>query len=244
MNKQDPTERAQTIMKSIYKEKKSNNKMNNNESNNINYKKQNIIKTMSYKINKKPIMKDTTSSTPKYIELQEESSCISKLSNPTTPNIIPNKVDEFLKNFRAVHQQESESVSSLDISTSDNEDKHQRLQQCKDISSEIKIPNHRTKKQYSYKSMSSKQLTSSNAPTQINIEESHPLLQQVNLRRTISHNYKEDSSRHSTISNLHKHKQKEEDSSWSDERTNNSEKNKQTKTNKKNKFTHQLKTRT
>ena len=84
-------------MKSIYKEKKSNNKMNNNESNNINYKKQNIIKTMSYKINKEPIMKDTTSLTPKYIELQEESSCTSKLSNPTTPNIIPNKVDEFLK---------------------------------------------------------------------------------------------------------------------------------------------------
>ena len=76
--------------------------------------------------------------------------------------------------------------------------------------------------------MSSKQLTSS---TQINIEESHPLLQQVNLRRTISHNYKEDSSRYSTISNLHKHKQKK--------LTNNSvkttNKNKQEK-----KYTHQL----
>ena len=84
-------------MKSTYREKKSNNERNTNESNNINYKKQKIVKTMSYKINKEPIMKDTASSTPKYIELQEESSYISKLSNPKTPNIIPNKVDEFLK---------------------------------------------------------------------------------------------------------------------------------------------------
>ena len=94
-------------MKSTYKEKESNNERNNNESNNINYKKQKIVKIMSYKINKEPIMKDKTSSTPTYIELQEESACISKLSNPTTPNIIPNKVDEFLKNFRAIPQQES-----------------------------------------------------------------------------------------------------------------------------------------
>ena len=163
-------------MKSIYKEKKSNNKMNNNESNNINYKKQNIIKTMSYKINKEPIMKDTTSSTPTYIELQEESSCISKLSNPTTPNIIPNKVDEFLKNFRAIPQQESGSVSSLYQFISYNETQHQRLQQCKTISTEIKTPNHRIQNQCSYKSIRNKQLTSSNASTQANIERSHPLL--------------------------------------------------------------------
>ena len=87
--------------------------------------------------------------------------------------------------------------------------------------------------------MINKQPTSSNASTQINIERSHPLLRQINLRRTISHNYKEESSRQSTISNLHKHKQKEEDSTWSDERTNNSvkttNKNKQEK-----KYTHQL----
>ena len=55
----------------------------------------------------------------------------------------------------------------------------------------------------------------------------------MNLRSTISHNYNEDSSRQSTISNLHKHKQKEEDTSWSDKLTNNSvkttNKNKQEK---------------
>ena len=85
--------------------------------------------------------------------------------------------------------------------------------------------------------MRNKQPTSSNASTQINIEESHPLLRQVNLRRTISHNYKEDSSRQSTISNLHKHKQKEEDSSWSDERTNNSVKKNEKQTRKTNLLT-------
>ena len=93
-------------MKSTYKEKNRFNLNNNNESKNINYKKQKIVKTMSYKINKESILKDTISSTPTYIELQEESSCISKLSNSTTSNIIPNKVDEFLKNFRAIPQQE------------------------------------------------------------------------------------------------------------------------------------------
>ena len=127
-------------MKSTYKETNSINEKHNSESKNINYKNQKIAKTLSYKINKESISKETTSSTPTYIELQEESSCISKLSNRTTPNIIPNKVDEFLKNFRAIPQQESGSVSSLDLSISHNEVKHQRLQQCKDISTEINKP--------------------------------------------------------------------------------------------------------
>ena len=134
-------------MKSTYKEKESNNERHNNESNNINYKKQKIVKTMSYKINKESILKETTSSTLTYIELQEESSCISKLSNPTTPNIIPNKVDKFLKNFRAIPEQESGSISSLDQSISYNETQHQRLQQCKTTTTEIKTPNHRIKNQ-------------------------------------------------------------------------------------------------
>ena len=118
-------------MKSTYKKQNRINEKHNNENKNINYKKQKIIKTMSYKINKDSILKETTSSIPTYIELQEESSCIFKLSNPTTPNVIPHKVDEFLKNFRATPQQESGSISSLDQSISSNETQHQRLQQCK-----------------------------------------------------------------------------------------------------------------
>ena len=50
----------------------------------------------------------------------------------------------------------------------------------------------------------------------------------MNLRRTTKHNYNEDSGRHTIIHNLNRHKQKEEDTSWSDEPTNNSVK----KTNK------------
>ena len=75
-------------MKSTYKENKT-----NNERNNTKYKRKKIIKAMSYRINKDPIqIRDTTS----YIELQEESSCISKLSHPIPANIITNTVDEFI----------------------------------------------------------------------------------------------------------------------------------------------------
>ena len=97
-------------MKSTYKGNKT-----NNESNNIKYKKKQIIKTMSYRINKDPIqIRDTTSPIPSYIELQKERSCTSKLFNSTPTNIITNKVDEFIKNFRTSPQQESGSISSLD----------------------------------------------------------------------------------------------------------------------------------
>ena len=55
-------------MKSTYKGNKT-----NNESNNIKYKKKQIIKTTSYRINKDPIqIRDTTSPIPSYIELQKE----------------------------------------------------------------------------------------------------------------------------------------------------------------------------
>ena len=82
-------------MKSTYKETNSINEKHNSESKNINYNNQKIAKTFSYKINKDSISKETTSSTPTYIKLQEERSCISKLSNPKTPKVIPNKVDEY-----------------------------------------------------------------------------------------------------------------------------------------------------
>ena len=55
---------------------------------------------MSYRIKKDPIqIRDTISPIPSYIELKEESSCTSKLSNPTPPTIITNKDDEFIKTF-------------------------------------------------------------------------------------------------------------------------------------------------
>ena len=59
----------------------------------------------------------------------------------------------------------------------------------------------------------------------------------MNLRRTTKHNYNEDSGRHTIIHNLNRHKQKEEDTSWSYEPTNNSVK-KQTKINKRTTHTH------
>ena len=72
MTKQDPTERAQTIMKSTYKENKI-----KDASNNTNYNQKKISKTLSYSINKKPIQQsDTTSLIPSYIEVNDDISCI------------------------------------------------------------------------------------------------------------------------------------------------------------------------
>ena len=66
---------------------------------NTNYKQKKISKTLSYSINNEPIQqRDTTSLIPSYIEVNEDSSCISNISTPTQhPTITPNKVDEFMK---------------------------------------------------------------------------------------------------------------------------------------------------
>ena len=103
-NKQDRQERIQTIMQSTYKENKL-----KDESNNTNYKKKRISKTLSYSVNKITIqLRDTTSLIPSHIKLNEDSSCISKILNPTPPpTIILNKVDDFINKFHTSTQQES-----------------------------------------------------------------------------------------------------------------------------------------
>ena len=68
-------------MQSTYKENKL-----KDESNNTNYNKKKISKTLSYSVNKIAIqLRDTTSLIPSHIKLNEDSSCISKISNPTPP---------------------------------------------------------------------------------------------------------------------------------------------------------------
>ena len=74
-------------------------------SNNTNYKQKKISKTLSYSINNEPIQqRDTISLIPSYIEVNEDNSCISKISNPAPPpTIIPNKIDEFIKKTFTIH---------------------------------------------------------------------------------------------------------------------------------------------
>ena len=111
---------------------------------------------------------------------------------------------------------------------SSKEIQHQQFQQCKSNTTETNSSYQKIQHQSPHKSIIYEQPILSNDYIQVNLEKSQSHPQQMNLRRTTKHNYNEDSGRHTIIHNLNRHKQKEEDTSWSDEPTNNSvKKNKQ-----------------
>ena len=180
---------------------------------------------MSYSINNEPIQqRDTTSLIPSYIEVNEDSFCISNISTPTQHlTITPNKVDEFIKNFHSKStQQEGGSLSSLEQMFSSKETQHQQTQPCNTKANELKTSHHNVQYQDPHKDRSKGVSASSNRCTQANIEQSQTHSQQMHLRRTIQLINNEDSSSNITINNLNKQKQynkKEEDTSWSDKST-------------------------